>query len=122
MGRSKGRGIMKLSTFNALQSRNYRLYFYGQFVSLIGTWMQRKAVSWIIYTMKHSTFLLGLTFFAGQFPSFLLSLFGGVVSDRYDRFRVLLFTQFASLLQATALAVLILVGHYQVWELLVLSV
>jgi len=113
---------MKLSTFNALHGRNYRLYFYGQFVSLIGTWMQRTAVSWIIYTKTHSTFLLGLTFFAGQFPSFLLGLFGGVVSDRYNRFRVLLTTQFASLLQASILAIIILAGDYEVWELLTLSV
>jgi len=113
---------MKLSTFNALHSRNYRLYFYGQFVSLIGTWMQRTAVSWIIYTLTHSTFMLGLTFFAGQFPSFVLGLFGGVVSDRYDRFRVLLTTQVASLIQASILAILILMGHYRVWELLALSV
>jgi MFS family permease len=113
---------MKLSTFNALHSRNYRLYFYGQFVSLIGTWMQRTAVSWIVYTLTHSSFMLGLTFFAGQFPSFVLGLFGGVVSDRYDRFRVLLTTQFASLLQASILAILILIGHYTVWELLALSV
>jgi len=113
---------MKLSTFDALHSRNYRLYFYGQFVSLIGTWMQRTAVSWIIYTLTHSTFMLGLTFFCGQFPSFVLGLFGGVVSDRYDRFRVLLTTQVASLIQASILAVLILMGHYKVWELLALSV
>src|SRR5882757_5089276 len=118
----KGSGTMKLSTFNALHGRNYRLYFYGQFVSLIGTWMQRTAVSWIIYTKTHSTFLLGLTFFAGQFPSFLLGLFGGVVSDRYNRFRVLLTTQFASLLQASILAIIILAGDYEVWELLTLSV
>ncbi|MBN9383635.1 MAG: MFS transporter [Chitinophagaceae bacterium] len=113
---------MKLSTFNSLYSRNYRLYFYGQFVSLIGTWMQRTAVSWVVYTLTHSAFMLGLTFFAGQFPSFLLGLFGGVVSDRYNRFRVLLTTQFASLLQASTLAVLILLGDYKVWELLALSV
>jgi MFS family permease len=114
--------IMKLSTFEALHSRNYRLYLYGQFVSLIGTWMQRTAVSWVIYTLTHSAFMLGLTFFAGQFPSFILGLLGGVVSDRYNRFRVLLITQFASLLQASTLAVLILIGHYKVWELLALSV
>ena len=113
---------MRLSTFDALHSRNYRLYFYGQFVSLIGTWMQRTAVSWVIYTQTHSSFMLGLTFFAGQFPSFILGLFGGVVSDRYNRFRVLLTTQFASLLQASILAILILVGHYEVWQLLTLSV
>lgn len=113
---------MKLSTFNALHSRNYRLYFYGQFVSLIGTWMQRTAVSWIIYTKTHSTFLLGLTFFAGQFPSFLLSPLGGVMADRYDRFRVLLTTQFASLVQASILALIILYDKFGVWELLTLSV
>jgi len=113
---------MKLSTFDALHSRNYRLYFYGQFVSLIGTWMQRTAVSWIVFTLTHSSFMLGLTFFAGQFPSFVLGLFGGVVSDRYDRFRVLLITQVASLIQASILAILILMGHYKVWELLALSV
>ena len=110
------------STFSAFQSRNYRLYFYGQSVSLIGTWMQRTAVSWVVYTMTHSTFMIGLVLFAGQFPSFLFSLFGGVVSDRYDRFRVLLFTQIASLVQALLLATLVLTGHYAVWEILVLSV
>jgi MFS family permease len=114
--------MINLHTFSALKSRNYRLYFYGQSVSLIGTWMQRTALSWIVYTMTHSTFMLGLTLFAGQFPSFLLSVFGGVVSDRYDRFRVLLFTQIASLVQAACLAILILVNHYAVWELLLLSV
>ena len=113
---------MNLSTFSALKSRNYRLYFYGQSVSLIGTWMQGTALSWIVYTKTHSTFMLGLTLFAGKFPSFLLSLFGGVVSDRYDRFRVLLFTQIASLVQAVCLAALILLGHYTVWELLLISV
>jgi MFS family permease len=113
---------MKLSTFNAFQSRNYRLYFYGQSVSLVGTWMQRTSVMWVVYTLTHSTFMLGLTVFAGQFPSFVLGLFGGVVSDRYDRFRVLLFTQVASLVQALSLAILVLLGHYTVWEMLLLSV
>jgi len=84
--------------------------------------MQRTAVSWIVFTLTHSSFMLGLTFFAGQFPSFVLGLFGGVVSDRYDRFRVLLITQVASLIQASILAILILMGHYKVWELLALSV
>ena len=113
---------MQLSTFSAFHSRNYRLYFYGQSVSLIGTWMQRTAVSWVVYTLTHSTFMLGLVFFAGQFPSFVLGLFGGVVSDRYNRYRVLLFTQCASLVQAAALATLILLGHYTVWEMLCLSI
>jgi len=88
----------------------------------MGTWMQKTAVSWVIYTLTHSTFMLGLTLFASQFPSFLFSLFGGVVSDRYNRYRVLLTTQAASLIQALLLATLILLKHYSVWEILSLSV
>jgi MFS family permease len=114
---------MKLPAFShALKSRNYRLYIYGQSVSLIGTWMQRTAVSWVVYTLTHSPFMLGLTLFAAQFPSFLLSPIGGVVSDRYDRYKVLLFTQCASLVQSLILAILVLAGHYAVWEILCLSV
>jgi MFS family permease len=113
---------MNISTFRAFKSRNYRLYFIGQSVSLIGTWMQKTAVSWVIYSLTHSTFMLGLTLFASQFPSFLFSLIGGVVSDRYNRFRVLLGTQAASMIQASLLAILILYHHYAVWEILTLSV
>jgi MFS family permease len=113
---------MNITTFSAFKSRNYRLYFIGQSVSLIGTWMQKTAVSWVIYSLTHSTFMLGLTLFASQFPSFLFSLIGGVISDRYDRFRVLLTTQIASMVQASILAILILAGHYAVWEILTLSV
>jgi len=114
--------IKSFRTFRAFQSRNYRLYFIGQSVSLIGTWMQKTAVSWVIYSLTHSTFMLGLTLFASMFPSFLFSLIGGVVSDRYNRFRVLLTTQVASLIQALLLAVLILLKHYAVWEIISLSV
>ncbi|HEY8781567.1 MAG TPA: MFS transporter [Mucilaginibacter sp.] len=114
--------IKNIRTFRAFKSRNYRLYFTGQSVSLMGTWMQKTAVSWVIYTLTHSTFMLGLTLFASQFPSFLFSLFGGVVSDRYNRYRVLLTTQAASLIQALLLATLILLKHYSVWEILSLSV
>ncbi|MDB5136830.1 MAG: transporter [Mucilaginibacter sp.] len=113
---------MNITTFNAFKSRNYRLYFIGQSVSLIGTWMQKTAVSWVIYSLTHSTFMLGLTLFASQFPSFVFSLIGGVVSDRYNRFRVLLTTQIASMVQASILAIIILLGHYAVWEILALSV
>src|ERR1700712_2866465 len=113
---------MAITTFSAFKSRNYRLYFTGQSASLIGTWMQKTAVSWVIYTLTHSTFMLGLTLFASQFPSFLFSLIGGVVSDRYDRYKVLLATQIASMIQATLLAILIFMKHYSVWEILSLSV
>src|SRR6201995_5337996 len=98
---------MNINTFKAFKSRNYRLYFIGQSSSLIGTWMQKTAISWVIYTLTHSTFMLGLTLFASQFPSFLFSVFGGVVSDRYDRFKVLMATQVASMIQAVLLTVLI---------------
>jgi len=84
--------------------------------------MQKTAVSWVIYSLTHSTFMLGLTLFASQFPSFLFSLIGGVISDRYNRYKVLLFTQIASMVQASILAILILMGHYAVWEILSLSV
>jgi MFS family permease len=113
---------MNITTFRAFKSRNYRLFFVGQSASLIGTWMQKTAVSWVIYSLTHSTFMLGLTLFASQFPSFLFSLMGGVVSDRYNRFKVLLTTQVASMIQATLLAILIFANHYQVWEILSLSV
>src|SRR6202012_4636469 len=114
--------IKGFRTFRAFKSRNYRLFFTGQSVSLIGTWMQKTAVSWVIYSLTHSTFMLGLTLFASLFPSFIFSLIGGVVSDRYDRYKVLLTTQIASLIQAVLLAVLILLKHYAVWEILTLSV
>jgi MFS family permease len=110
------------NTFRAFGNRNYALYFAGQGVSQIGTWMQRTGVSWVIYTLTHSTFMLGLTVFASQFPSFLLSLYGGIISDRYNRHRILLITQTASMIQALLLALLILTNHYVVWEILTLSV
>lgn len=113
---------MNISTFRAFRSRNYRLYFSGQSISLIGTWMQRTAVYWLVYVQTQSTFMLGLTVFAAQFPSFLFSLLGGVVSDRYNRYRVLLLTQVISMVQATLLTMLILFNQYSVWQILGLNV
>jgi len=114
--------MLKFPVFRAMQSRNYRLYFYGQSVSLIGTWMQRTAVSWVVYTLTHSAFMLGLSVFCTQFPSFLFSTIGGVVSDRYHRFRVLLGTQIASGIQSLILATVIFTGFYNVWTILGLSI
>jgi MFS family permease len=108
-------------TFRAFRNRNYRLFFSGQSVSQIGTWMQRTGVSWLVYSMTHSPFMLGLTVFASQFPSFIFSLPGGIASDRYNRYKVLLVTQIASMIQALLLAVLTLTNHYTVWEILSLS-
>ena len=113
---------MKINTFNAFKSYNYRLYFAGQSVSLIGTWMQKTAVSWVIYSLTHSKFMLGVTLFATMFPSFVLSFIGGVVSDRYDRYKILLTTQVASMVQSILLTLLIFSKHYTVWEIISLSV
>src|ERR1700712_1058942 len=103
---------MSISTFSAFKSRNYKLYFAGQSVSLIGTWMQKTAVSWVIYSLTHSKFMLGLTLFSTMFPSFLFSFIGGVVADRYDKYKLLLLTQVISMVQAVALTILIFFNHY----------
>jgi MFS family permease len=113
---------VKTNTFRAFQNRNYKLFFTGQSVSQIGTWMQRTAVSWVVYTMTHSAFMLGVTVFAMQFPSFLFSLYGGIIADRHDRHKILLITQIASMVQASLLALLMLTNHHTVWEILSLSV
>ena len=84
--------------------------------------MQRTAVYWLIYAKTHSPFMLGVAVFAAQFPSFLFSPLGGVVSDRYNRYRVMLITQTASLIQAVLLTVLVLFFQYTVWEILSLSI
>jgi len=113
---------MKINTFNAFKSRNYRLYFTGQSISLIGTWMQKTAVSWVVYSLTHSKFMLGLTLFATLFPSFLLSFIGGVAADRYNRHKLLLLTQLLSMVQALLLTLLVYFKHYDVWMILALSV
>jgi len=83
--------------------------------------MQKTAVSWVIYSETHSKFMLGLTLFASLFPSFIFSFLGGVVSDRYNRYKVLLITQVASMIQAVLLTLLIFFRHYSVWEIIALS-
>lgn len=106
----------------ALRYRNYRLFFGGQSVSLIGTWMTRIATSWLIYRLTHSALLLGVVSFAGQIPTFLLAPFAGVWVDRWDRHRVLVVTQVLAMLQSFALAALALAGRITVWDVLWLSV
>ncbi|MFI5150177.1 MAG: MFS transporter [Bacteroidia bacterium] len=110
------------NTFRAFSNRNYALFFTGQSISQVGTWMQRTAVMWVIYTLTHSEFMLGFVIFAQQFPSFILSLFGGIVADRYNRHKILLITQTASMIQAVLLAILVWTGHVVIWEILSLSV
>src|SRR5947199_333708 len=105
----------------ALRHRNYRLFFCGQTVSLIGTWMTRIATSWLVYRLSHSALLLGLVGFAGQIPSFLLAPFAGVLVDRWNRHRLLVVTQILAMLQSAALAALALAGVINIWHVLFLS-
>ena len=114
--------ISELSVFRAFRSRNYLLYFIGRAVSQFGTWMQRTAVIWLVYSITHSAFLIGVTIFAETFPSFLFSFAGGVAADRYDRYKIIRITQVTSMIQAILLALLVYTGHTVVWEILVLSV
>ena len=114
--------INQLHLFRAFSSRNYALYFFGRSVSQFGTWMQRTAVIWVVYSMTHSAFLIGVTIFAEQFPSFLFSVPGGVAADRYNRYTVIKITQVISMVQAVLLAILIITGHAAIWAILLLSV
>jgi MFS family permease len=106
---------------HALRNRNFRVFVMGQLVSLIGTWMQSVAQSWLVYRLTGSAVLLGTVGFASQIPIFLLSPLGGVVADRHERRRVLLLTQSTMMVLAMVLAVLTLLGHIHVWHILVLA-
>jgi len=105
----------------AFKYRNYRLFFGGQCVSLIGTWMQNVALSWLVYRLTGSPLLLGVTGFAAQAPSILLAPFTGPAADRFERRKILIVTQILSMLQALALAALVLRGSPQVWQIITLA-
>ncbi len=107
--------------WRALRHRNFRLFFGGQSISLIGTWMTRVATSWLVYRLTKSAILLGTVGFAGQIPTFLLAPFAGVVVDRLDRRKVLVWTQTLAMVQSLALAALTLSHRITVTEILVLS-
>ncbi len=105
----------------SFRHRNYRLFFAGQLVSLIGTWMQWVAQSWLVYRLTDSAALLGLVGFASQIPILLLSPIGGAIADRLARHRILLVTQTTSMILALLLAFLTLTEHIQIWEVFVLA-
>ncbi|HUP04432.1 MAG TPA: MFS transporter [Bryobacteraceae bacterium] len=113
---------MKLPvTLRALRHRNFRLFFGGQLISLVGTWMQNIAQAWLVYRMTHSSTLLGAVGFAGQIPIFLLAWLGGIAADRYNRRDIVIATQAASMLLAFTLAAFTLTGTVQIWEVFVLA-
>ncbi|MFQ6757399.1 MAG: MFS transporter [Deltaproteobacteria bacterium] len=105
----------------ALRSRNYRLFLAGQGVSLVGTWMQHVAMSWLVYRLTGSAMLLGIVGFTSQIPTLFISPMAGVLADRWDRRRLLLVTQTLAMLQAVFLAVVVLTGVVQVWQIILLS-
>src|ERR1035441_7324845 len=108
-------------TLRALGYRNFRLFFAGQLLSLVGTWMQSVAQAWLVYRLTRSAALLGAVGFVGQIPVFLLSAVGGIVADRYSRRNTVVATQTASMLLAFALAALTLTGSIRIWQIFVLA-
>jgi MFS family permease len=110
------------NTFRSLQYRNYLLFFSGQSISLIGTWTQRIATPWLVYRMTHSPLLLGLVAFAGQLPTLLMSPYAGVITDRIDRYKVLLSTQVLAMIQAFILCILYFTHTIEVWHIIALGI
>ena len=106
----------------ALGSQNYRLYFIGQAVSLIGTWIQQIAMRWLVYRLTKSELLLGIVGFASDIPVFFLVPFAGLLADKLKRHRILAITQALSALQAFVLAILVITGQIAVWHLVVLGI
>ncbi len=109
------------ATLRALRHRNFQIFFSGQLVSLIGTWMQSVAQSWLVYRLTGSSLLLGAAGFASQIPVFLVAPLGGIAADRFNRQRVVIGTQISSMVLAFILAVLTLTRTVQVWHIFVLA-
>ncbi len=112
----------RFNALRALKHKNFRLYFGGQGISIVGTWVQRIALTWLVYRLTDSAFLLGVVGFAGQIPLLIVTPFAGVLADRLNKHKILLYTQALSMLQAFILAALVLTNTIQVWEIIVLSI
>ncbi|HSD64279.1 MAG TPA: MFS transporter [Ignavibacteriaceae bacterium] len=106
----------------ALRYRNYRLFFGGQAISLIGTWMQQIALGWLVYRLTDSAFLLGLVGFATQIPTFLIATFAGVIADKYDNHKIIITTQSLAMIQAFLLAYLTLTHQITIWHIISLCI
>ncbi|HEY7097949.1 MAG TPA: MFS transporter [Terriglobales bacterium] len=109
------------TVLRALKHRNFQLFFSGQLISLIGTWMQSIGESWLVYRLTGSSLLLGSVGFASQIPVFLVAPIGGIVADRYDRRKIVIGTQIASMLLASTLATLTLTHTIRVWHIFILA-
>ena len=104
-----------------MRHRNFKLFFAGQSISLIGTWMTRLATSWLVYRLTGSALLLGIVGFAGQILTFLMAPFAGVLIEGMDKRKLLVWTQALSCMQSLALAVLTLAGIITIREIIILS-
>ena len=109
------------TTLRALRHRNFQLFFSGQLISLVGTWMQSVAQAWLVYRLTGSALLLGAVGFSSQFPVFLVAPFGGIAADRMNRQRLVIATQTASMILAAILAWLTLSNRVHVWHIFVLA-
>ncbi|MDR0711600.1 MAG: MFS transporter [Prevotellaceae bacterium] len=107
--------------FSSLRSRNYRLYFAGQCISITGTWMQQIAMSWLVYRLTGSLVLLATINLLVQLPSFVISPFSGVITDRFDRHKIITITQFCMMIEAFTLAILMFTGAIAVWQIMALG-
>mgnify|MGYP003586607517 CR=1 FL=1 len=107
--------------FRSLGNRNFRIFFLGQGLSLVGTWMQMTAVAWLVWRLTHSAWLLGVVGFATGIPTFVMAPFAGVVIDRVDRYRLIILTQALSMAQALLLAGLMYSGRLAIWHVVALS-
>src|SRR2546428_614079 len=110
-----------LRTFIALRHRNFRLFWFGQPISLIGTWMQSIGQAWLVLELTHNALLLGLVGALQFLPVLLFTLFGGVLADRWPKRTVLLFTQSSAMIEAMILWILVATGMVQIWHILVLA-
>jgi MFS family permease len=108
--------------FRVLKNREYALYFSGQLISQVGTWMQQIAISWLTYKLTNSAFLLSVVSVSGMLPSLLLTPFAGVVADRFNRHKIVVFTQVAAMLEASVLAYLTMTHQIQIWQLISLGI
>jgi MFS family permease len=117
----KSEGIKVSLMFRALRHRNFQLFFGGQLISLIGTWMHNVALAWLVYRLTGSAVLLGILGFATQFPIFLFAPFGGTVADRWNRRTVVIATQTVSMLLAFGIAALTFAHIVKIWELILVA-
>lgn len=113
--------MKKTNLFRALRSRNYKLYFSGQAISLVGTWIQSTAMNWLVYRLTNSSVLLGTTAFLSQIPNLFISPFVGVFLDRFSKHKILILTQILLMFQALILSILTLTNTMQTWHILLLS-